>query len=280
MFDIESLFIRQHPDFYAKHPRLSKLVIGTARWLWKEQEFRHFAAQHPGDSGIALIASGFAYIDFDFILSEADKARIPASGRLLIIANHPLGYLDGIGLLKIIGSIRPDIKLMLSDSLHVMLGMQDHTIPVDNFNGAISKQSLKAIHQHLDNEGALIIFPSGLVSGLTTRGIEDFAWNPSFLRFARQKNTPILPMYISGRNGILFYAAGLITRPLSKTVLLIRELLQMKLIREMFSRHPHTRLTMKTGELLTIEQLEQQHGSQSGMLQAVRDAVYAMKPGS
>lgn len=278
MFDIQSLFSQQHPDIYAKHPRLSALAIAIARWLWKEKEFQAFAeAQGAIANKIELLDRGFAHLDFDFVISDADRAKIPKTGRLIIVANHSLGYLDGLGLIKKLREIRPDVKLVLNESLHVMLDMQDYTIPVDNFHGAISKQSLKAIYQQLDNEGIVIIFPAGRVSGISLSGLRDFPWNGSFLRFALQKKAPILPVFIGGRNSLMFYIFGVLLRPLSNRILLVRELFQMKLMREMFSRHQHQRLHMHFGDFIDAAELQQRDLSPEAKVQWVRQTLYALK---
>src|SRR5690554_5776354 len=277
MFDIKSMFAQQHPEVYAKYPRLSAMAIAIARWMWKEKEFQAFAEKNPTETRIELLDKGFEYLDFDFLLSEQDRAKIPATGRMIIVANHPLGYLDGLGLIKKLREIRPDVKLMLNESLHVMLDMNDYTIPVDNFHGAISKKSLKAIYQHLENEGLIIIFPAGRVSTVSVGGLKDFPWNGSFIRIAAQKNTPILPAFIGGRNSLTFYFFSILTRPLSNRYLLFRELLQMKLMREIFSRHQHQRLPMRFGEVIDAKELQQRDLSPQGKVEWVRQALYALK---
>lgn len=280
MFDIKSLFIKQHPDFHHNYPRLTNIVAAAARWLWKEKTFQQFAEEHSQHQGIELISKGFEYIDFDVNVSEEDLAKIPPQGSLIIVANHPLGYLDGMGLLKVISRVRarPDVKLVLNGALHNMLGMNELTIPVDNFHGSISKQSFKGIKQQLNNEGALVIFPAGLVSRLTLKGLQDTPWNPSFLRFARQKNTPILPVFIQGRNSITYYILAILSLPLAKKVLIIRELLMAKLIREIFSRHSKKRITMNFGQVLMPDELDAKYTNMEEKSQAIRDIVYSLKP--
>jgi len=277
MFDIKSMFAQQHPEVYAKYPRLSAMAIAIARWMWKEKEFQAFAEKNPTEARIELLDKGFEYLDFDFLLNEKDRAKIPKTGRLIVVANHSLGYLDGLGLIKKLREIRPDVKLMLNESLHVMLDMNDYTIPVDNHFGAISKKSLRTIYQHLDNEGLLIIFPAGRVSAISLKGLRDFPWNGSFLRLATQKKVPILPAFVGGRNSTAFYFFSVITRPLSNRILLFRELLQMKLMREMFSRQKHQRLPLVFGDFIHAEELEQQGLSQQGKIDYVRQALYALK---
>lgn len=276
MFDIHSMFIVQHAQLYEKHPKLSRALIKLGRCLWMEKEFKAFEAQAKWQDRIELIQQGFDYIDFDFTLSEQSLANIPRTGRAVIVANHPLGYLDGIGLLKTLHAIRPDVKLVINKSLHILLGMQDYTIAVDNVSGAISKQSLKQIYQQLDDDGVVIIFPAGFVSQLSRQGVADFAWNSSFLRFAEQKNAPVIPVFIDGQNSYSYYLLTIVCRPFFKLSLLFREALQVKLLREMFSRHRHQRLAIVVGQALSYEQLAV-IGDKTARLQYVREQLYALK---
>ena len=42
------------------------------------------------------------YFDFDYKVSSNDLENIPSSGKVIIIANHPLGGLDALCLLKLV----------------------------------------------------------------------------------------------------------------------------------------------------------------------------------
>lgn len=275
MFDIASLFAAQHPDLVKKHPRISQLMINFGRWLWKEDIAQAFVKEHENIPRVELIDKGFEFINFDLIISDEDLAKIPKTGRLLLISNHPLGILDGVGLIKKMRAIRPDVKLMLNGSLHTMLNMPEHTIPVDNFHGAISKSVLKELYQHLDNEGVVMIFPAGLTSGFRQWGVNDYHWNPSFIYFAQKKNCPILPVFISGRNSLLLYIYEWLTRPLSQKVLLVREIEQIRIFRDMFSHHANTRQEIRIGDVVNVEQLPA--GDALSKAQAVRKRVYQMR---
>ena len=42
---------------------------------------------------------------------------VPRSGSIIIAANHPLGGLDGMALIKSVGEIRPDVRFFVNDIL-------------------------------------------------------------------------------------------------------------------------------------------------------------------
>ena len=89
--------------------------------------------------------------------------------------------------------------------------------------GNTPRQNFTAIREHLDREGALIIFPAGEVSRLSPKGVQDSKWHSGFLRMAIDAKAPILPIFVDGRNSALFYSVSLIAKPLS-TLLLVREM--------------------------------------------------------
>ena len=88
---------------------------------------------------------------------------------LLIIANHPFGIIDGLILCSIVSEVRGDFKIMTHETLKLLPQLEEYILPVD-FSGN-DRKSLKfnletgrKAENHLKNQGALIIFPSGSVS--------------------------------------------------------------------------------------------------------------------
>lgn len=234
MFDIEALFIEQHKRFYQQYPRLSKVIIAAGKRLWLEDKAKDFRTYYPDAEGAELLACLFDYLNVAYEVDDKLQ-NLPKTGRLIVVANHPLGYLDGIGLLEYIAKQRSDVKMLVNQGLHNLLGMPELTIGVDSFHGRLSKQAYKAIKQQLENEGALIIFPSGLVSRRIKGELLDMPWNSSFVRFAKNYNAPVLPVFMRARNSSLFYFLTRLTDPMAKRNLFIRELMMMKLLREFLS---------------------------------------------
>jgi putative hemolysin len=51
-------------------------------------------------------------MNIETLVSESDLARIPREGRLVVVANHPFGGIEGIVLGALLRALRPDVKLM------------------------------------------------------------------------------------------------------------------------------------------------------------------------
>lgn len=222
MIHVEELLASRAPHL-AQKPWLSKPLTLILRYLTHERAFQSFAQDYPHLRGLDFIDQVLEYFDFDYQVSERHLERIPASGRVVIAANHPLGSLDGLSLVKLVSQLRPDVKIVANQVLMAIEPLNDLLLPVDNMSGQTARRSLARINQHLDQDGALIIFPAGEVSRLSPSGVKDGPWNTGFLRMARRAKAPILPVFVDGRNSLAFYLASAMFKPLS-TLLLIKEM--------------------------------------------------------
>jgi putative hemolysin len=159
--------------------------------------------------------------------------HIPKEGPVIIVANHPFGGIEGVILGSILGSIRPNFKIMANSLLGRIPQFHDTMIFVNPFGGndAITenrKGIKEAIHWVKDG-GILGVFPAGEVSHYqpSIGMIADPYWNTNIVRMAKMTNAVIIPMFIHGNNSLLFQTMGLI-HPRLRTMLLPREYLKMK----------------------------------------------------
>ena len=145
-------------------------------------------------------------------VSYENLDKIPASGRILIIANHPLGGTDILTMLHGISKVRKDVKLVINkEVLRLLSNMEDLFIPVDMHAGSNEGVRNKIV-EHLENEEAVIILPSGAISVMTLNGLRDLRWKNGVSHFSRDNNTNILPVFIGGRFHLRFYMYPKIVR--------------------------------------------------------------------
>ncbi len=195
----------------------------------------------------AIWALGLSYE-----IDGEDIKKIPKTGPLVVVSNHPLGTIDGVIMGSLLLSVRDDAKLIANYLLSRMPLIRPWLIEVDPFGGkkAASRNvgALRETLKHLKGGGCVSTFPSGTVSHIIfpDRVISDPEWNTSIVQFARRTGANILPIYIEARNSLLFYIAGLIN-PKLRTLLLVRE---------MFSHSRSKPIRFKVGSVLTPKQAE------------------------
>ncbi len=168
-------------------------------------------------------------LNVNWRVAEADLARIPKTGPLVVVANHPFGGIEGILLSALLHSVRPDVKLMANFLLEKLPAFRDSFIFVNPFGGESAKRAnLKGVKdsiQWLRDGHALGVFPAGEVSHirLLRGGVTDSEWAESIARLIRKTESPTLPLFFKGSNGLLFNLLGLV-HPRLRTAMLPNEL--------------------------------------------------------
>jgi putative hemolysin len=162
-------------------------------------------------------------------ISTDDLARVPATGPVVVVANHPFGMVEGLVLAAALERVRPDVRTMANQLLAAMPEARERMIMVDPFDRPDSSRrnlfGLRAAMDWLHTGGMLVLFPAGEVSHIdfSRRGITDPEWSDSAVRLAARVNAPILPVRFTGNNSALFHVLGLV-HPMLRTAMLPHEL--------------------------------------------------------
>lgn len=216
--------------FFDKFPRLaegrartfSQPVVELLRKIAGEERIRSALAEFGALSGFDFIERVLEHFQARYQLSNTDRENIPAEGRLVVVANHPLGALDALVLLHLIGTVRRDVRILANDVLVQLTQLSSLLLPVNVFGGR-NTSGLRDAYRALEAEQALIVFPSGEVSRLGPQGVRDARWSNGFVRLAQRTRAPVLPVHIAAYNSPTFYGLSLLAKPLS-TLLLAREI--------------------------------------------------------
>ncbi|WP_445514286.1 lysophospholipid acyltransferase family protein [Stenotrophomonas sp. 3(2025)] len=261
MQELEQRLQQRYPDwFHGRRGQLARpLLRSVGRWS-RLDRIEAFLRRNANVRGFDFVAAGLEFIEGRYHVDPAALARIPATGRLLIVANHPSGALDALALLDAVGRIRRDVRIVANDLLGAIGPLQDLLLPVRILGGKVQRSSLQAVEQALAAEQCVIVFPAGEVSRLSLLGIRDGRWQRGFVRFARAAAAPVLPVRVEARNSALFYGASTLFKPAGTALL----------AREMFARRGRP-LRLRIGEPMQLGQ-----GDPGAQLLAVRRAVYAL----
>ena len=61
---------------------------------------------------LEFAAAVFRHLELELEVAPQDLENIPREGGLIFVANHPYGAIDGLALVNVLGSVRPDVKVM------------------------------------------------------------------------------------------------------------------------------------------------------------------------
>ena len=267
MFTIDEVLDKQYPRL-SNNPFFGYSIKPLLRRLVREDDFAGFARRYPHLQGIDFIEQILEYFSFSYTVSNSSLENIPVSGRVMIIANHPIGSLDGLALLKLIHGVRSDVRIVANELLMFVEPLRPCLLPVNNMGGRTDKNALQEIVRSLHNEEAVIVFPAGEVSRLGPKGIRDGKWQKGFLSIASRAKAPILPVHIKGRNSSGFYTASLLCRPLS-TIMLIGE---------MFRQRQH-QIAFTVGRIIPNESYRGLQLSSADKVKLFKEHVYRIGKG-
>ncbi len=217
--DVEAVLFTHMPALQRYPFPLCRLLIWGLKALVNEDRINRFLQDNDYLREFDFIDRVFDELKIDYLVQHDEIRNIPAVGRVLIVANHPLGGLDGLALLRLIGALRRDVLIVVNELLMNIKPLKGLFLPVDVFGQDTKKPSLDRIIDALNDEKAVIIFPSGEVSRVGAKGIRDRKWLSGFLRIAEKTSAPILPVHIRARNSILFYLVSRLSQTLSMLML-------------------------------------------------------------
>ena len=165
-----------------------------------------------------------------YSVSGVDLRKIPTTGPLVVVANHPFGGLEGVILGALILRVRTDLKILGNFLLKKLDGIANYIIPVDPFDtsGSVGGNltGLKKALGWVKSGGVLVVFPAGEVASfrIKTRKVADPTWSRHVAGIIRHTRAAALPVFFPGQNSLPFQMLGLLN-PRLRTLLLPRELM-------------------------------------------------------
>lgn len=217
--------------YFSQKPLFKKPTIAFLKRLMREKDINQFVTENEGVTGFAFIDRVFSHFNFTYNVDSAALKHIPSKGRVVVFANQPIGSLDSLALIKLIGEVRQDIKIVTSSKLRDFAALDRFIIPTQNTHPNLDcVQTDDRLHKALEREHAVIVFPASEVSRVSATGVKDSHWRATFFNSAKRANAPLLPVRIHAKNSWLFYGLSFLSKPLSSALL----------PREMFKHRSHT----------------------------------------
>jgi len=166
----------------------------------------------------------------DLKVSALFLDRIPATGRCVIVCNHPTGIADGLAVYEAVQRVRRDsIYFANADALRVSPRLGEVVIPVEWVEAKRTRektrQTLTAAKEAFETERSLVIFPAGRLARKGRDGqLTDPDWAQTAVSLARKYEAPIVPIHVAGPDSTLFHLFDRVSKEL-RDVTLFHEML-------------------------------------------------------
>jgi putative hemolysin len=223
---IVDVLIEERCPKFANHPTwpLVRPVLHTMLGYRKARSMADQIAGMPGEAAFGVLSQML-----QVRLEPQRLERIPATGRLVVVANHPTGLADGIAMWDLLRSVRRDVVFLANaDALRVNPEFSDVIIPVewvvDKRSPAKARETLRRAGEAFAQEKCVVIFPSGKLAKKEAGVLREQEWFSTFLSLARKQGAPIAPIGITAENSALFYALARVHKEL-RDITLFHELL-------------------------------------------------------
>ena len=198
--DVDSVLRTRLPKHYRYIPRF--VIRGLERIICQDR--LNTILKKMADKN-SVDAATVALDEMDITVTVSGLDKLP-NGRYMFVSNHPLGGLDGLALISLLGN-RYDhkIKFLVNDLLMAVTPLRGVFLPVNKY-GHQSREAATEIKESLKGDNQLITFPAGLCSRMQPDGtIADLTWQKAAVVHAVNYQRDIVPIYFDARNSRFFY---------------------------------------------------------------------------
>ncbi|ARE42226.1 Acyltransferase domain protein [Rhodovulum sp. P5] len=199
--------------------------------------------------------------------------HIPASGPLILIANHPYGILDGLMMGHILSHVRGDFRILANSVFRKAEALNKVILPI-TFEDTRAAQQLniqtrKAALDYLAQGGAIGVFPGGTVS-TSLRPFScpmDPGWRSFTARMVAKSDATVVPMFFDGHNSRLFQLASH-----------LHETLRLALLINEFRARLDEPVRVVIGQPIDRARLNALGGDTKAMMDFLRNSTYELSP--
>lgn len=157
---------------------------------------------------------------------EAEIARIPKTGPVVVVANHPSGLVDGMIMAEMVNRVRSDFRILTRSLLTGIPEVEEFMIPVPFPHEENAREAgLEMRNQtmaHLKRGGVIILFPAGKVAMSETwfGPAVEAEWNVFTHKMIQRSGSVIVPIFFPGQNSRMFLIANKISDTIRQGLLL------------------------------------------------------------
>ena len=202
--DIEAILKKRIP--ISKQRLIPHFLYGALARLIHQDDLNEMLRVGYPEEGSKFSQKVLKYLNIDVELEGTEN--LPASDhRVVFASNHPLGGLDGIALIAVLGERYGDenISFLVNDLLMNVEPLSNVFLPINKY-GSQARAAADAINKAYASACQIVIFPAGLVSRLHPGGeIHDLKWQKAFVQKAIENDRDIIPVRFVALNRKRFY---------------------------------------------------------------------------
>ena len=200
-------------DFNPKlHKRLPRFVIRLIERIIRQDKINRVLSLYGHLDGPEFIEAVFK--DFNVDIIEHGVENVEKGQRMMFVANHPLGGLDGLAVIYSICKNFGHSRAIVNNLLLFIESLKSVFCGV-NVYGHNTPAIIKNIQDlYEDPNENVCAFPAGLVSRRINGVITDLEWKNKFISMAVEHNLPIVPVYVDAQNSSFFYSVANIRKKL------------------------------------------------------------------
>lgn len=230
--------------------------------------------EHEGVvSGHAFFTRCLSLMQIEVQTPQSQIDKIPTTGPVIVVANHPHGLVDGLVLAELMGKVREDYKILTRSLLTGIPEIEKFMLPVafphEENSQRLNINMRKAAMAHLKNGGVIVLFPAGVIASSETMfgPVIEAEWNPFTAKMIQRSGATVLPIYFPGRNSRTYQIANLISATIRQGLLLHEVVHSLKKPQAPIVRDP-----------IQPDEMQEWGQNPRGLVAWLRDKTLALKP--
>ena len=197
--------------------KLPRFLVRLLEKLIHQDEMNEFLATDGRDKvGLEFVEASLKFLDVWVKIVGEENLKMDDKSKYCFVSNHPLGGIDGLILIDVIGNkCEGKVKVLLNSFLAALPGLEPFSVPV-NVAGNTSKGILDSVNSVFASDDQILMFPAHLCSRKQHGVIKDLPWKKGFVQKSIEFDRTIIPIYFHGFNSKAFYNFAKFSNFLSK----------------------------------------------------------------
>jgi len=269
----KDLFIDIDKILKDKNPRINrfipKFLIRYLKKVIHQNELNYIIEHYNNLYGLDFNA---AVLDdyFHIKTTATGQDNIPKGGRFILVANHPIGGVDGMLFMQEAGRVFGPTKSIINDILLNIKNLSPLFVGV-NKHGSTSRSVFEEMNKTFLSDDQILIFPAGMASRKTKGMIRDLEWKKTFISQAVKYQRDIIPVHISGKLSNFFYIFANIRKFLG-----IKANLEMLFLSDETFKQKNKDFKITFGKPISYKTFDKSMSPRE-WAQSVRDHIYLLK---